>query len=201
MNGWELPTSIIISEKEYEIRTDYRAVIDVLRALNDTDELFEAWMNESERNYVQVETMMVIMVPDYEQIPIEHWSEASKAISDFIDCGMREDKKKPKPQLMDWEQDAQILLPAINKNAKVDVRSLEYLHWWTFLGYYMEIGECLFGQVVSIRDKKKRGKKLEKWEREFYRDNKAMIDLNVKKIERPDEEKQELHELLGIKKR
>jgi len=54
---------------------------------------------------------------------------------------------------------------------------LQYLHWWTFFSYYMEIGEGLFSQVVSIRSKKAQHKKLEKYEQEFYRENKKLVDI------------------------
>ena len=101
---------------------------------------------------------------------------------------------------MDWEQDAPIIVPAVNKVFGQDVRGVEYMHWWTFLGLYMEIGESIFSQVVSIRQKKQKGKKLEKWEEEYYRENKHLIDLKHKKEERSKEEKEELQKLFGIKK-
>jgi hypothetical protein len=41
----------------------------------------------------------------------------------------------------------------------------------------MEIGECTFSNIVSIREKKIKGKKLEKYEQEFYRENRKLIDL------------------------
>ena len=64
-----------------------------------------------------------------------------------------------------------------------EARSVEYLHWWTFLAAYMEVGDCLFAQVVSIRNKKARGKKLEKYEQQFYREHRAMVDLKPKVTE------------------
>lgn len=57
---------------------------------------------------------------------------------------------------------------------------MEYLHWWTFLSAYMGIGDCLFAQVVRIRDIKARGKKMDKQDREFYRRNRDLIDIKVK---------------------
>ncbi len=39
------------------------------------------------------------------------------------------------------------------KTTKRDIRSIKYMHWWTFFGLYLEIGESLFSTVVSIRDK------------------------------------------------
>ena len=37
MNLWELPTSVWANGHEYAIRTDYRAVLDLLAALSDKD--------------------------------------------------------------------------------------------------------------------------------------------------------------------
>lgn len=54
------------------------------------------------------------------------------------------------------------------------------MHWWTFLGLFNEIGEGLFSQVVNIRIKKAKGKKLEKHELEFYREHKDLIDIKCK---------------------
>jgi hypothetical protein len=38
-----------------------------------------------------------------------------------------------------------------------------------------EIGEGLFSTVLHIRQKKSQGKKLEKWEDEFFRNHKELI--------------------------
>lgn len=40
------------------------------------------------------------------------------------------------------------------------------------MGAYMEISEGLFHEILLIRQKRMSGKKLEKWEQEFYRKNK-----------------------------
>lgn len=74
------------------------------------------------------------------------------------------------------------------------------MHWWTFFGLYMEIGESTFSTVVSIRDKKRKGKKLEKWEQEYYKNNKSIVDLHLKNTQRSEAEKAELRELFGLKK-
>ena len=64
----------------------------------------------------------------------------------------------------------------------------------------MWIGEGVFNTIGSIREKRRKGKKLERWEKEFYQNNKTLVDLKVKKVERSEEEKEALRELLGIKK-
>ena len=190
---WEFPTSLNIGGTEYEIRTDYRAVLDLLSALNDPEILAE---DEQTRSYIQSRIILEIMFPDCEQIPQEHIQEALDKASEFIDMGIKEDNKKPK--VMDWEKDAPILIPSINRVLGMEIRAQKYMHWWTFLGGYMEIGESLFSSIVSIRQKKAKGKRLEKWEQDFYKENKSLIDFE--KEQRSEEEKEMLRDYFGYKK-
>lgn len=195
-SAWEFPTKLNIGGIDYNIRTDYRAVLDVLSALNDPDLIDE---DSQLTAYMQSSVVLEIMFPEYEQIPSEHTQEALNKISEFIDMGISDDRKKPKT--MDWEQDAPILIPAINKVLNTEIRAEKYIHWWTFLGAYMEIGDSLFSTIVSIRQKKANHEKLEKWEQKFYKENKSLIDFEkVKK--RSEEEQNALQELFfGYKKK
>lgn len=186
---WNLPQSVMLGGIKHHIRTDFRVILDILKAMSDLE------LTDQEKSYVMLEIFYVAP----EQIPEEYLEEALMKAKAFIDCGITADNKK-NPRLMDWEQDSPIIAPAINKNIGMDIRSLKYLHWWTFIGAYMEIQEGLFSQVLYIRQKKIKGKKLEKWEQEFYRNNKHLIDLKTVKKERTDEEKDELRRLLGFKK-
>lgn len=61
-----------------------------------------------------------------------------------------------------------------------DGRGKDYLHWWTFLSAFMEIGECTFNTYVGIRDKLRRGKKLDKFEQKLYNENRDKIILKKK---------------------
>lgn len=45
---------------------------------------------------------------------------------------------------------------------------------------YNDLGDCTFAQVVRIRDKKARGKTLEKDEREWYRRNSDLVNIKNK---------------------
>lgn len=54
------------------------------------------------------------------------------------------------------------------------------MHWWTFLGYFSEVGDGLFSQVINIRQKRAKGKKLEKWELDFYNEHKELVDIKEK---------------------
>ena len=170
MSPWSLPVSVTIGGKEYEIRSDYRAVLDILISQNDPE------LDSGAKAAV----MLKIFYPAWKEIPPELLEEAVKKAVDFIDCGQKETEGgKKKPRLVDWEQDANLIIPAINSIAHTEIRSVPYMHWWTFFAYYMEIGESLFSNVVSIRAKKAKGKKLEKYEQEFYRENRDLIVLKA----------------------
>lgn len=195
MNIWSFPTSLNIGGVDYAIRTDYRVILDLLMALNDP-ELTD--LNNKISAYMQSRVILEIMFPDCDNIPQEHIQEALDKVAEFIDMGVGDDSKKPKT--MDWEQDAPIIIPAINKVLNREIRAEKYMHWWTFLGAYMEIGEGLFSNVIHIRQKKAKGKKLEKWEQDFYKENKSLIDFQHKE-KRSSEEKEMLRDYFGYSKK
>lgn len=66
------------------------------------------------------------------------------------------------------------------------------------MGFFNCIGEGLFSVVVSVRSKLSKGKRLEKWEKEFYRQHADIINL---KNDYSDVEKSEINqlaEMLGL---
>lgn len=166
MNAYDLPTSLEIGGAGYFIRYNWRAVLDILMAYNDPELDPEA----------QTMVMLQILYPAWYRIPPEHIEEAIRKGCDFIDAGQKDDGK-PKPKMIDWEQDAAIIIPEINKVAGREIRLDPNIHWWTFMGWFMGIGDGLFASVLHIRQKKAKGQKLEQWEREFYEANKATCDL------------------------
>ena len=197
MNLWELPTSVFANGHEYPIRTDYRAVLDLLTALSDRDMQGD---DERETNYIRCELIRQIMFENPDELLPEDAEEAFKAVSKFIDMGIEPSDKKS-PKVMDWEQDATLIIPAVNRVVGHEVRADKYMHWWTFLSAYMEIGECTFSHILSIRQKKATGKKIEKWEQEYIRNNKNIVLLKDKLTDEEKKEREEeakfLTELLG----
>ena len=74
-----------------------------------------------------------------------------------------------------------MIFPAINTVAGCEVRALEYMHWWTFLGYFESVdNECLWSFVLSIRQKRSKGKKLEKYEQDFFIKNPDLCSIEWK---------------------
>jgi hypothetical protein len=189
MEVWELPTSIVVGGIKYDIRTDFRAILDILKTFNDPEfENDEKWI-----------VALTILYIDFDEMPPQDYEEAREKAIEFIDMGIKDDGKK-KPHVMDWEHDAQVIIPSVNRVLGKEIRAMQYLHWWTFLGAYMEIGESLFSQILNIRIKNAKGKKLDDWERDFYRENKNLIDLDVKYTEEELAERERLNALLNGQK-
>lgn len=187
-NAWKLPATINVGGMDYKINTHYEAVLDLFSALNDPECFGDC---EEEKNENHARLIFEIMIPNCYEIPLEHRQEAIRKVCDFIDMGITEENNKNKIKTMDWEYDSPILIPAINKVLGTEIRTVEYMHWWTFLGAYMEIRESLFSTVIHIRNKKAKKQKLEKWEQEFYKENKSLIDFKQKN-QRSEEEKKAL---------
>ncbi len=64
---------------------------------------------------------------------------------------------------------------------------MKYMHWWYFLAAYQQIGDCTFAQVVRIRDRLTRGKRLDKSDQEWYRKNRHLVDFKRKYTSADDE--------------
>lgn len=185
MTPWELPTSLEVGGEYWYIDSDFRTILGILMCFNDP-----------EYSDVAREVCLELLYQDFDNMPYNLCDEAIKKAVEFIDMGIKEDGTK-KPHTMDWEQDAPIIIPSVNRVLGKEIRAIKYMHWWTFLGAYMEIGESLFTQVLSIRGKKAKGKRLEKHEQEFYKENKQLVDLKKRYTEEEMEEQKRLNALLG----
>ena len=187
--AWGLPMRAEIEDRVYEIHTDYRDILELLRWLDGTA---APELDRGERWYVA----MRLFYPDFAAMPRSDWSAATRFLTEFLAAG-RTEPPAPGPRLMDWQQDAPLIAAGISKAAGQDVRALPYLHWWSFISWFDAIGEGTFATVVALRDKLRRGKKLEPWELDFYRTHRAVVDLRPAPDPEADAEKQRLLARLG----
>lgn len=166
---YTLPETVEIGSVEYLVRWDYRPILDICAALSDPE------LTEQERAFV----VLSIFYPDFENIPQKHYQEAIDRCFWFINCGEDQQKKVKSPKVVDWEQDFNLMASPINRVLGYEIRSDKPLHWFTFMSAYQEIGDCTFAQVVRIRDRKARGKSLDKQDREWYRRNRQLVDFKT----------------------
>lgn len=177
-----LPTALEIDGEEYPINSDFRTALTI----------FGAFSDEALTDY---EKMLCCLKCLYKEMP-PNADEALKQATWFLDGGDMPKSKQAPVKLMDWEYDQSIIFPAVNKVAGYETRTVEYLHWWSFLGLFNEIGEGLYSQVMNIRSKRAKHKKLEKWEREFYNEHKALVDIKHKLTAEEQEELEFINNLV-----
>ena len=186
--NYDLPKSVEIDGKKYAIRTDFREILDIFEAMNDPD------LTDEDKSIVTLNIFY------YDMPPYEVWNEALKQFVWFVNMG-EDEPNKARPKLMDWSQDFNYIVAPVSRVIGKDVRGIKHLHWWTFLGWFMEIGECTYSTVLNIRSKRAKGKKLEQWEKEFFEENKSTVLLTPKMTESEkkqlEEDEKLLKELLG----
>lgn len=182
---YDIPTTIEVNGREFPIRCrgDYRMVLDCFACLGDEE------LSSEEKTL----SCLMIFFEDFNEISDVYatdkatLSELVDKMNDFFECG-ENPLKKTNYKLIDWDKDSQMICSAVNKVAHVEVRSVEYLHWWTFLGYFSEVGESVLSTVVGIRSKIKKGKKLEKHEKEFKATNPHYFIWDSRTTEQKDED-------------
>ena len=185
---YSLPTTVKIRDNDFKIRNkgDFRMVLDCFNALQDDN------LSQQER----VISSLIIFYDDvhsYEDLCVlfkddEDLKLAIEKMYDFFNCNQKEVGAKQNYKLIDWDNDSQIICSAINNVANIEIRSLEYLHWWTFMGYYISIGESVLSTVVGIRHKIATGKKLEKYEKDFRKDNPNYFNFDYRTSEQREED-------------
>lgn len=171
--NYTLPVAVAVGGREYAIRSDFRAALDICAVLSDPE------LTDTEKAWAS----LVIFYPDAEQMPEADYPEALRALLDFLTCGEPEPRRGA-PKLVSWEQDFTKIVSAINKTTGTDVRAADYLHWWTFISYFNEIdGETTFAAIVRIRAKLRRHQRLSKEEQDFYRMNRESVDFRSRYTE------------------
>ena len=171
----QLPISLEVNGKPYAIRSDYRNILQIISAYEAKE------LKDREKVLICLKRMFV----DFDAIPPDDYEAAYEAATAFIECHMRSDR--PGPKVVDWQKDTQLIFAAVNKVAGQEVRAVDYMHWWTFLGYFQNVDrDDLWGFILTIRQKRAKGQKLEKHETEFFNANRSMCDIG----ERVDKKKE-----------
>ena len=127
---WTLPSSLDAGGKLWAIHADFRDILDIINRLTDIN---------TDRQ-IALYVALALFYEDFDVMPENCFEEAIKQMLWFISCG-EEDDGTPAHKMIDWEQDYSMIVSGVNKAASCDVRGLKFLHWWTFISYFSEIGE------------------------------------------------------------
>lgn len=181
---YSLQTTISVNQASFGItdKGDFRMVLDCFKALNDDD------LSDEEKIYA---SLMIF----YEDIngfdDLRRYGDILPTLQQemmkFFNGGEDEPQgAKSNYKLIDWDKDSNLICSAINNVAKTEIRALEYLHWWTFLGYYMSVGESALATVVNIRRKIAEGQKLEDYEKKFRTKNPEYFNIDLRSREQKE---------------
>jgi len=184
MIPWELPCRAVIDGKRYGLHSDYRDILEIFSYFKDPD------LPEYLKWQIAVALFYDAPVPD------SCFHEAVLFLADFL-WGGRMTLETPGPKLLDWEQDAAVIVAEVNKVAGREIRAMPYVHWWTFLSWFHGIGEGQLSALVRIRNKLYKGEELEKWEKAYYRAHRSAVELKPQYSRQELEERNRLQKLLG----
>lgn len=175
--GLTLPTSLEVDGELVKIDSDFRTALLVMQMYNDRA------ISLQSKNGLMLSMIYSVLDDNGEVVSTlpENVEEAANKAIWFLNIGMEEQdnvESKSKPRLIDYEKDSQHLFSAVNNVLSREVRSDDYMHWWTFYGFCQSIDDSsLMSNIISIRSKRASGKKLDQGELEFYKANKDMIDI------------------------
>lgn len=183
---YDLPTSVEINGESFEIREkgDFRMVLHCFEILGAED------LDNKEKGIACLMTFYECLntVEDVLSLSSETFSEAVKEMFSFMNAGQENTPKQSSVKLIDWDKDSLLISSAINNVAGKEIRAEKYIHWWTFIGYYMAIGDCALTQIVGIRHKIATGQKLEKHERKFKQENPQYFNIDYRTAEQKQAE-------------
>lgn len=173
-----LPNTLTVDGIERPINADFRNIILICTAFNDY-----------ELSHIEKIQVMLGLLYKEDYSEFDNIDEAIQKANWFIDWGKDYTNKRIGPKIMDWEQDYNLIISSVNQKANViDVRELPFMHWWTFLGYFSDRGECQFSTITGIREKLAKGTKLEKWERDILTENRELIIIQDKENANEEDE-------------
>lgn len=156
-------------------------MLDALAALSDPE------LTQAE----QLSICLQILFPDWEQLPDAQ--AAFTAAMVFVNCGEPlPEHQLPKPRLVDWEKDAGLIAPAIDKVLGYSCRRCPYLHWWELHWGFPRYRARPVFRGSEYRAKRAKGKRLEKHEQEFARENEELIRLSSARSAEEQAEKDRL---------
>lgn len=185
MNNYTLPTSIIIDDRPFGIRDkgDFRMVLSCFNIMSNVE------LTSQERLYA----CLLVFYEDFYDLDdlleyTEIINELSRNMVWFLDCGQDFESARKMPKLVDWDRDSVLICSAINSIAGKEVRAEKYIHWWTFIGYYMAIGECSLSNIMGIRYKIAKSEKLEKHEKKFVYENPQYFNIDYRTSEQKEAE-------------
>lgn len=165
------PTSVEINGKEYALNTDFRVGLKIILAWEDPE------LTAREKTLIMLRLL-------YKEIPPDTQKACELAVY-FLNCGEEKDDgeaaESPVRRVYSFTKDAKYIYSAIRQTHGIDLETVEYLHWWKFCYFFLDLDpDCMFQQMLHLRQQKQRGK-LTKEEQAIYYRLRDILDLPQEK--------------------
>lgn len=184
---YALPTTVLVNGEEYNIRNkgDYRLVLDCFFTLENEE------LTKQERLLACLVIFYECFTDVEDLFKVNNLADFVKPMYEFFNCGKSDEEigRRSNYKLIDWKRDELLVVSAINTVSNKEIRSEEYMHWWTFMSYYTGIGNCTLSYIVGLREKKAKNEKLEKHERKFIQENPQYFNWDNRLVEQKEADK------------
>ena len=105
--GYTLPKSVDIDGQSYEIRYDFRVILEIFEAINDAN------LSDQDRAFAALQMFYV----DFDEI--SDYDAALEQLFTFIRGGRETKSTQKEPKLVDWEQDFPIIAAPVKDRKSV----------------------------------------------------------------------------------
>ena len=157
----QLPTTLEIGGRKYEIRSDFRDCLKIILAFEDPE-------------LASIEKQTILLSNLYKEMP-DNIHEAFERGMWFLNGG-EESASGDNMRLYSFDKDANYIMAAFRQTHGIDLETAE-MHWWKFMAYFMDLGsETTFNQLIGLRKRVKTGK-ASKEERQAALEIKEIFDL------------------------
>lgn len=160
-----LPKSLEVSGQDFNIRTDFRDVLEYQAGMKpgaeDTDIILAVYeMYGQDDRILRPDTFM----------------EALEQLNWFVACG-EETKRRPSNATLginrnkpfDFELDGALIYSAFVQTYNIDLYEVEYMHWWKFNALLSDVcRDCRFSKIMEYRTIDLKNKNLSREQKKLY---------------------------------
>ncbi|MCI8575775.1 MAG: hypothetical protein HFI09_04825 [Bacilli bacterium] len=164
----KLPTKIKVGNEVIDINADFRNCLQIILAYEDND------LTIQEKHLIMVQRLYKVIPGDIEQAILQGIK--------FLNCGETSQNTSEKRRVYSFSKDAKYIYSAVSQASNVDLETVCFFHWWKFFYYFLDISnDCTFSNIVSLRQKKKKGKLTEE-EKKAYIESIEILDINYEEV-------------------
>ena len=159
------PTAVMIDSQAIKINADFRVALKISDAMQDADLL------EQEKLEVLI-TLLYPQKPDNLAVAVQQGIK-------FLNLGQAVQGSNER-KVYDFTKDADYIYTAFKSSFSVDLKNIDFLHWWEFRLLFSDLKDTFFSQLVGIRNRLNNGELMD-YERKFINNNKDVVLLSEPK--------------------